>query len=522
MDSFLNSFRSFWQQLDVNQRVSLVGSSMFIVAAAIALFVWSQRPNMKLLYGSVATKDAAAIVENLDASGVPYELRAGGTAIYVPAEHVYKARMNVASQGLVQGDSVGFEIFDRGSFGISDFIQRTNFIRAIQGELSRTIAQLNGVRSARVMVVMPDSRLLLVNDDVKTTASVFVEVGGGALSTGAVRSIQSLVANAVEGLTNDNVAVVDNNGNVLSKKSSENDIMAGSTGVVEYRQQLEKYFSNKVESMLERVVGAGNVVVRVATEIDATRVSMMKEDFSDEGSVLREQKIREQVTTSMDREEAAAGGEAGEAAENGGGNSVSQTGDENAEREQRYEIDRTVTNTVQVPGRITRLTASVFIAKQTQPAAEVDGLPVVLDRTAEEMERLREMVANALGVSLEEAAAGSIVVQETTFGINSLLADLAQEEGFLDPVFLLNYGQEIIGGVIALVLFLVFLNQMKRTRGEKGLLDQMEEARLDARSRSEVTGQEAVTPAMLNELIRQKPDNISSNLKTWLSDNKAE
>ena len=522
MNSIIVSFQSFWRQLDANQRVSLLVSSLFIVAAAVALFAWSQRPNMKLLYGSVAAKDAAAIVEHLDASGVPYEIRAGGSAIYVPADQVYKARMNVASQGLVQGDSVGFEIFDRGSFGISDFIQRTNFIRAIQGELSRTITQLNGVRSARVIVVMPDSRLLLVNNDVKTTASVFVEVGGGALSAGAVRSIQSLVANAVEGLTNSNVSVVDNNGNVLSKESDENDIMAGSTGVVEYRQQLEKYFSDKVESMLERVVGAGNVVVRVATEIDASRVSMMQEDFNDEGTVLREQKTREQILTKMDRQEASDNAEAGDGAETNTGTRVSQTGDENVDREQIYEIDRTVTNTVQGPGRIKRLTASVFIAKQTQAAAEAGAVPVVLDRTPEEMERLREMVANALGIALDEAAAGSVVVQETTFGVASLLADLPPEESFLDPMFLLNYGQEIVGGVIALVLFLVFLSQMKRTRSEKGLLDQMAEARLDARAQTDIMGQQGITPEMLNELIRQKPDNISANLKTWLSGNRAD
>ena len=123
----------------MNQRVSMLVSVLFIIAASVALFVWSQRPTMKLLYGSVSAKDAAAIVEHLDSIGVPYELRAGGAAIYVPSEHVYKARMDVASQGLVQGDAVGFEIFDRGSFGISDFIQRTNFIRAVQGELGRRL-----------------------------------------------------------------------------------------------------------------------------------------------------------------------------------------------------------------------------------------------------------------------------------------------------------------------------------------------------------------------------------------------
>lgn len=521
MREFVITTRTFWQQLDMNQRVSLLISIVFILAASIALFVWSQKPSMKLLYGSVAAKDAAAIVEHLDSIGVPYELRAGGAAIYVPSEHVYKARMDVAAQGLVQGDAVGFEIFDRGSFGISDFIQRTNFIRAIQGELGRTVAQLNGVRSARVMVVMPDNRLLLVNDDVKTTASVFVDVGGGSLSPGAVRSIQSLVANAVEGLNSNHVSVVDNNGNVLSKQRSEDDIMADSAGIVEYRQKMERYFSDKVESMLEHVVGAGNAVVRVATEIDASRVSMMHEDFSDDGSVLREQKIREQVTTSMDREDAAGAAEDDDAEERTTGTSMSQTGDENAEREQRYEIDRTVTNTLQAPGRIQRLTASVFIAKQIQSATQEGEAPVAIDRSPEELQQLKVMVANALGVALDDPASGSVVLQETSFNQAHLLANLGEESSFMDPMFLLDYGQEIIGSVIALILLLVFLNQVKRARNEKGLLDRMAEERLEA-SANVSTEQEAITPQLLNELIQQKPENISSNLKTWLRDKSAE
>jgi flagellar M-ring protein FliF len=427
--------------------------------------------------------------------------------------------MNVAAQGLVMGDAVGFEIFDRGSFGISDFIQKTNFIRAIQGELSRTITQLNGVRGARVMVVVPDSRLLLVNDQVKTTASVFVEVGGGSLSSGAVRAIQALVANAVEGLINSNVAVVDNNGNVLSKESSENDLMGASNGVVEYRQKLENYFSEKVESMLERVVGAGNVVVRVATEIDASQISTMSEDFNDESTVLRQQKTSEQVLSTSDRESASDNAEGAGNEQNNTGSSVSQTGDESVEREQQYEIDRTVTNTVEGPGRILRLTASVFIAKKVQAVTDgaAAGPPVFLDRSPEELQSLKEIVANALGISLDDPAAGSVVVQESSFGSQRIPDLVVAEQSFLDPVFLLSYGQEIVGGVIALVLFFFFLNMLKRAKNDKGPLDRMTEARLDARARSDVMGTASVTPEMLNELIRQKPENISTNLRTWLS-----
>ena len=242
MNENLNQYASFWKQLDANQKVSILVSTMIVVVGAVALFLWSQRPNMSLLFGSVSTKDAAAIVDYLDQEGIDYEIRSGGSAIFVPREAVYKVRMDVSSQGLVQGDGTGFEIFDRSSFGISDFIQRTNYIRAIQGELGRTIAQLRGVNSARVMVVVPENRLLVVDESAETTASVFVDIGGGQLDAGAVRSIQALVANSVLGLTLPNVAVVDNNGNVLSTDRDEDDIMQMGSSMVEFRQNLEKYF----------------------------------------------------------------------------------------------------------------------------------------------------------------------------------------------------------------------------------------------------------------------------------------
>jgi flagellar M-ring protein FliF len=248
---------------------------------------------------------------------------------------------------------------------------------------------------------------------------------------------------------------------------------------------------------------------------------MMHEDFSDDGSVLREQKIREQVTTSMDREDAAGAAEDDDAEERTTGTSMSQTGDENAEREQRYEIDRTVTNTLQAPGRIQRLTASVFIAKQVKSASQEGEAPVAIDRSPEELQQLKVMVANALGIALEDPASGSVVLQETSFNQAQLLANLGEESSFLDPMFLLDYGQEIIGSVIALILLLVFLNQVKRARNEKGLLDRMAEERLEA-SANVSTEQEAITPQLLNELIQQKPENISSNLKTWLRDKSAE
>ena len=172
------------------------------------------RPDYQLLYARLGDKDAAAVISYLEAQNIPHQVTAGGSAVEVPSDQVYKLRMDLAGKGLPSGDGVGFEIFDKGQFGLSDFVQRTNYLRAVQGELARTITQLQGVRAARVMIVQPENRLLLTDQSVKSTASVFVDLGGGRLEPDQVNAIRHLVANSVQGLQPDQVAVVDNHGHV--------------------------------------------------------------------------------------------------------------------------------------------------------------------------------------------------------------------------------------------------------------------------------------------------------------------
>jgi flagellar M-ring protein FliF len=182
-------------------------------------------------------------------------------------------RMQLAGRGIPQGDGVGFEIFDKPNFGISDFVQRANYVRAVQGELSRTISQINEVESARVMIVLPENRLLLDKDKFPT-ASVFVRVRGNSqLPPQSINSIRFLVANSVEGLKPNHVSVVDNLGNVLSE-NADDDSMAGVTSSqLAARRNLEQYLAKKAQDMLEKVLGPGQAIVRVSAEINYDTVT---------------------------------------------------------------------------------------------------------------------------------------------------------------------------------------------------------------------------------------------------------
>lgn len=521
MKNLINDWQTFFKALDPNQKVSLVIASLVVVGGMVALVLWAQTPQMRLLYGALSEKDASAIVNHLEAQNIEYELRSGGGSIFVPEKDVYKARMDVVSQGIVQGDAVGFEIFDKSSFGASDFIQRTNFIRAIQGELARTITQLRGVNSARVMVVMPDNRLLLVNNDLETTASVFVDVGGGSISPAAVESIQALVANAVEGLAVGNVAVVDNNGNVLSEKRDEETLMAGSSSILEYRASIEDYFSKKVESMLERVIGRGNAVVRVFADIDSDQMSRVEEIFDESSPVVRTVSSQDETRTTIEAGAVADPGavEAGPIAAPG------QTAEEVRSKDQEYEIDKTITNTVRAPGTVQRITASVFVA--AKPVLSVDGASeaqVTYEaRTPEQLDQLRLIVANALGIDTADQTTGTVTIQEMAFAGDpvSILANTPEEKAF-DIMEILQFGEEIIGTVVAIILFLIFFQMYRKFKSQPS---PFEELKQQVFSRERAAAQSAaaeVTPELLNELIRQKPENAAVTLRGWLKDKDGE
>ncbi|HWH70999.1 MAG TPA: flagellar basal-body MS-ring/collar protein FliF, partial [Candidatus Sulfotelmatobacter sp.] len=228
LSKLLKQLGDIWAQLGAAQRVSVFSATLVLLVGLGALAFWSSRTDYSLLYGRLSDGEAAKVIAALDDAKIPYRVSGGGGAIMVPADKVHVMRMQLAGKGIPRGDGVGFEIFDKPNFGISDFVQRANYVRAVQGELSRTISQLDEVDSARVMIVLPENRLLL-DKDKYPTASVFVRVRGNSqLQPQSINSIRFLVANAVEGLKPNHVTVVDNLGNVLSE-NTDNDSLSGLT-----------------------------------------------------------------------------------------------------------------------------------------------------------------------------------------------------------------------------------------------------------------------------------------------------
>ncbi len=535
MKNFTQSLLELWKQLGLNQRVSLIVAALAVIGGMIGVALWSQRPDYQLLYARLSEKDAAAVISHLQTQNIPHQVTAGGSAVQVPTNMVHKIRMDLAGKGLPSGDGVGFEIFDKGQFGLSDFVQRTNYLRAIQGELARTISQLHGVRAARVMIVQPENRLLLTDQGIKSTASVFVDVGGGRLEIDQVNAIRHLVANAVQGLAPDQVAVIDNRGRTLSEDLKQDPTLGTASSQMRYRQQVEDYLSKKVETMLSAVIGPGNAVVRVSAEIETEAVTQTSEKYDPEGQVVRSQTQTEDVNNST--EARAGGGASGVSAnvpekaaanpENARPVSTSEQNRKN--RTTTYEINRVTTNTTRAPGSVKTVTAAVFITPRPAvlpPAGAAPGTaPTPAPRrTPQELEALRQIVVNALGlkpvngqsvetlVSLQETEFVALVQSEAQ--LEAVRANTPAWQTYVD---LAGRWAPVAGAALALMMFLRMLAKQKP---EPVPVEVLSMPPGDA-ARALPNSSGNVTPELLNELIRQKPANVGIALRNWVNDTAA-
>ena len=532
MNNFAQSLLSLWKQLGLNQRVSLAVAALAVIGGLVGVVLWSQRPDYQLLYARLGEKDAASVIGYLQAQNIPHQVTAGGTAVQVPADKVYKLRMDLAGKGIPSGDGVGFEIFDKGQFGLSDFVQRTNYIRALQGELARTISQLQGVRAARVMIVQPENRLLLTDQGVKSTASVFVDIGGGRLESDQVNAIRHLVANAVQGLAADQVAVIDNRGHTLSEELKQDPTLGSASSQMRYRQQVEDYLSKKVETMLAAVIGPGHAVVRVSAEIETEATTLVSEKYDPEGQVVRSQTSTKDTTVTSEPRAGGATGVSANVPEKSGSTPepgrANTTSDQNREnRTTTYEINRTTTNTTRNPGTVKNVSAAVFIAPNlvTPPApVGADGKPGPTPepqpqkRSQQELDALRQLVINALGLKpvAGQPLESLVSLQEMPFQAPVNLPaqfEAAQKDGRLQGwMEVASRWAAVAGAAVVLLIFWRMLSRQKPEAVPFELLSLTPET-----SGRAAANAGAITPELLNELIRQKPANVGVALRDWVT-----
>ncbi|MFO1486972.1 MAG: flagellar basal-body MS-ring/collar protein FliF [Verrucomicrobiota bacterium] len=512
-----------WSQLGASQRISVLAATFVLIAGLSTIAFWSSRTEYGLLYGRLADGESAKVIAALDDAKVSYKVGAGGSSIMVPADKVYLMRMQLASKGIPRGDGVGFEIFDKPNFGISDFVQRANYLRAVQGELGRTIGQLDEIESARVMIVMPENRLLL-DKDKYATASVFVRVRGNSqLPTSSINSIRFLVANSVEGLKPNHVTVVDNLGNVLSE-NTDNDSLTGLTSTqLTARRNLEQYLAKKAQDLLEKVLGPGQAIVRVSADINYDTISKTEEKFDPDGQVIRQQTKNDDTVDSTTSSSASPAGIA--ANTNTDTNSAAGSGSVNSSKTRKvtstvdYEIGKTTSSVVQAAGGIKRLAAAITVAARVDTTGAERK---VVDRTPDELEKLRRIVSNAIGVDISRG--DSISLEELAFNDQFAIGVTQELEKQQKHEFWFDLARNAAYPTLGVLALLVLLRLFKTTPVQEipigipvGKLNGKHNGRANGNGDwAEDVEPRVVTVDVLNKLIKENPANMTQAIRDWM------
>jgi flagellar M-ring protein FliF len=516
-----------WKQLGLNQRISIISATLMVFLGLGGVVYMSSRVDYSLLYGKLDEGEASKVIAALDEAKVPYKISRGGGSILVPSDKVYQVRMQMAGKGIPRGEGVGYEIFDKANFGISDFVQRANYTRAIQGELSRTISQLDLVESARVMIVMPENRLL--NDNLrKPTASVFVRVKGtGQLPSSSVNSIRFLVANSVEGLQANNVSVVDNSGNVLSE-NTENDSVAGlSNNQLTARRNFEQYLTKKAEGMLEKVLGPGQAVVRVSADINWDTVTRTEEKYDPDGQVVRTSTVNDEDTdTSTAIATGGSPGLAANAAPTDGTNAPAAAPSNNSRMRKKvtnnsYEINKSTSNILQAAGGLKRISTAVFIA-QLYEGTGADRKPKA--RTPEEIQKIRRIVQSALGIQENDPTRkDEITLEEMPFNDTSSVEITQQLDKQEKRDYFTDLGFKILYPAIAIICFFMFWRLLKSTKVDEipiGVPIGNGNGNGHYAKNGGAGAPGMVTVEVLNQLIRENPANMTQAVRSWLTRSK--
>ena len=397
MNSFFQNLRLFLARLSTGQRIALITVVVGGVVILSGIASWAGRPDYALLFGRLDPTDASQIVESLRTQGTKFELRENGTAIFVPRDDVYELRLQMAGEGLVSEGPTGYELFDRGTLGMTDFMQKLNMKRALEGELSRTISSVKQVDMARVHLVVPE-RSPFREMQTSPSASVVIQLAGNnRLDAEQIQGITALVSGAVEGLAPGDVTVLDTRGNLLSNPNNNDPQALAGSSQLRMQQTVEAHLVEKGQSMLDRVLGSGNAIVRVAATLDFDRTVSEREFIDPESAtVISEEELEET---------------------NVGGTGSATSAIRN------YDLNRTRERLEEGVGEIEFLTVSVILNQRLRPVE--DGEAVEPNAyTADEIAEIEALVRNAVGFNADRG--DRIAVTQTQFD-DSLDMHLAQQ-----------------------------------------------------------------------------------------------
>jgi flagellar M-ring protein FliF len=494
-----------------------------------ALIMISNSIDYKPLFSNLNNEDAGEIVKKLKEQKVSYRIAADGKAILVPNDKVYDLRISLASEGLPQGGGVGFEIFDRKNFGVTEFVQKLNYQRALQGELARTIMKISGVEQARVHLAIPD-KSLFKDKEKPPTASVVLQMKSGRLvRESEVQGIVHLVASSVEGMDPEQVTVLDSRGKVLSRTASPDGSGKMTGSMMETQRSFEKNIEDRLQSLLDKAVGSGKSVARVSSVLNFAQVEKVEERYDPNARVVRS----EQRTEQKDAATAPTGGVPGVQSAMGKAVPILPPAAGGSKRDEtlNYEINRSSSKTIEPVGTLTKLSVAILVdGKYEAGAATKTGAPAKAKyspRTPDELQKIEALVKSSVGYNADRG--DQLTVVNIPFQDTGEDATPVEKVKWWEKSFFMDLGKNILLCIAFIALILMVVKPvMKMVSSPKRNHDdtlEMMDAQNERQGALEGGGGHGLLPQQrgndlvqgdLLAIVKQNPYQTAQVLQGWL------
>ncbi|NLA76087.1 MAG: flagellar M-ring protein FliF [Deltaproteobacteria bacterium] len=515
-----------FKAIPAGKKISFLITFGIVIGGFIALLTYTNRPDYQVLFSDLDPSDASKITEKLKDARVPYQLKDGGKTVMVPDANVHQLRLDMASEGVLpKGGSVGFEIFDKLSFGTTEFELKLRYQQALQGELARTIESFDPIDKARVHIVTTGDSLFAEEEE-PATASVVVRLARGRqLDQRHLLGIINLVSGSVKGLKPENVSIVDMEGGILTKGNDKNNIGNISSDQFDHQQKLAETYEKKIETQLGKVVGMKNVVARVSVDVDFKRINTSEEQFDPDSAVIfSEQRDKERETEGRGQPQGSpdllnTGMRSGEE-----GVTLSSNFMEKESSTLHYKINRVEKHIIDESGQIKRLTASVIIDGPYETAADENGNPVKVfkARDRRQMKSFEDIVKSAIGFN--EDRGDQVTVSNIAFSMDKQDIEKlpeAEAEGWAGH--LKKASRPILNVVIIGLFFLVAIKPFKKWLSQTSELVSVRKAlpsgmgKEEAGSVGELETRYSEKVKLL-EATKENPDIAADIIKTWLNE----
>ncbi len=532
MPEGLNRLIEPFMALSAGKRM-LIASVVFLAAIAFAVLIFvANRTDYRPLFTNLSSEDAGEIVKKLKEAKTPYQITPDGKGIMVPSDKVYELRMSLASEGLPQGGGVGFEIFDRKNFGMTEFVQKLNYQRALQGELSRTISQIAGVEQARVHLVIPEKSLFKESEKPATASIVLKMKSNRALRDSEVQGVVHLVSSSIEGMDPEHVTILDSRGKILSKGGSSDPTARMTSAMQETQRAYEKNVEERIQSLLDRIVGGGKSVARVTATFDFKQVERVEEKFDPESIAVRsEQRTEEKgasstsgagvpgVQTNLAKAAPAA------ATSSGGGSKNDET--------LNYEVSRSTAKIIEPVGALSKISVAVLVdGKYEAPPAVKDGQTAkakYTPRSPDELQKIETLVKSAVGFNGERG--DQLSLQNIPFQDTGESGVVENAAWWTNPFFLSLAKNLIIGlGFLALILFVIrpLLSSLRSIR--PAMLDNLEPLyegggtggggdKLSSADRAQIAMQMSEQKGLVDQAMKD-PYQVAQVLQNWMEEDR--